>query len=310
MGLRSRQRSDKIRRRRRAVVEYALDLPLWSHSLLSATMYELLPDLKAKHFDHPEYLTYSPLNPPTPVCRWVQRAFRIFADAADHISERQRWLDAFDSIEAFGCPPLRDMPLGSHTALRSTLQSTLADATRVEVPLAGERWVLRNLTTKEVFQFEISNSTEEAVSAHVEGAPWLTLDAAFYTRTLWCWMRPEKKPAEASLVDKSVWFQDLKGGVWAGHRFDIVRRTEQSCIGTWTDATSDVVAWASENLALEELRRPVSPRRKAAADAERAQRDEKWEARISVRLREDRLEKEARMRETRMKEIPSSATDQ
>ena len=220
---------------------------------------QFLPDLKASQDYFMASFSDFPLDSPVRV--WVRRAFRSFTNAVDQIYERQRWLNAIESIQALECQlAVSVMPSGSRKALRSMLEK----ATRINLPLAGEMWVLRNLTKKEYIRFEVLESTEHEISAAVEDAPWLALDAAFFLLTSWCCA--SNGPDECWPLDKSVSSDYQKRGAWAANCFDIVRMSEQECaIGKWTDVTNDFRIWVMENSDLHSLTNAVRARERAQA---------------------------------------------
>jgi len=183
-------------------------------------MYEFCPQV---HKDPTSRMTLPPVS------KWVEGAFETFANVQDANTRRQCWLEAFSS------PAITySMPPQVHLALRSTLEDVL----RLEVPLRGEKWALRNLTTNEYVRLEVADT--ENIIAYVEtAAPWLPLDIALLIRIIWYTTGAEgSRPFRRSVGPD-------KRGAWAGHRFDVVRIVEVNPEGAWTDATESVVkqAW-------------------------------------------------------------------
>ena len=213
-------------------------------------MYEFFPQVKVQQDAFDRDTTGQAFFPP--VSRWVERAFETFANVQDANIQRQCWLEAISSpLITYSMPPQ------VHLALRSTLE----DALRLEVPLPREKWALRNLTTNEYVRLEVVHAKD--IIAYVETAtPWLPLDIALLIQIIWY---------SPGTVNSPRFIPSLgayKRGVWAAHRFDVVRIVEVNPEGAWKDATESVVkqAWS---LQLHHWRKPdLRPQREI--DQERA----------------------------------------
>ncbi|KAK7752943.1 hypothetical protein SLS62_005102 [Diatrype stigma] len=107
----------------------------------------------------------------------------------------------------------------------------------------GSTWVLRNLDTRELVRFErIIAESSETIQVAVKGSPWLTLDFALTMRI--CWEGELSDEPEDPTDDR--WRAPLQYGVWAGHRFDVIRAEDLNSKEEWRDVTTEVVNEAKE----------------------------------------------------------------
>ena len=151
--------------------------------------------------------------------------------------ERRNWLDFLATPGLFN-----DVSLQLYLALKFSLQ----DAQRVEKPAKGEKWALRNLSTKEYVRLTISDSPIKAVVAYVETAKlWLPLDIAILCRI--CWHVPYKHPID-TIPDRWVTpHNELQRGCWAGNRFDIVCNVGLA-LESWKDETESIMMQATNGI--------------------------------------------------------------
>ena len=204
-----------------------------------AVMNRLFPNLETEEKAYRESPSRVQLE--NPAADWIQQAFQSFTVALDPVSERQRWLDAVDSLCVSDIWPADGVaPVKTCAALRSMLDQ----ATRVEFPLAGERWVLRNFTKMKYIRIDVLEGRENSVIATIAGYPSLGLDVAFLFLASWLCVSPG--PDGCSLMIHNTDPRHTKLCAWAGDCFDIARLSVQErAIEAWADATDDVGNWLS-----------------------------------------------------------------
>ena len=215
-------------------------------------MNKLFPDVKAQQDAFDGHPWSSPSrHEQEPTYLWVKRAFETF-ESVEQIDDRRRhWLRAISS-------PLitRTTPLWTFQMLKSGLE----DALRLNAPLPGEKWVLRNLTANEYVRLEVADgtdvatdteaadSTDRAIVAYVEtAAPWLNLDVALLLRIFWYREGARTQPGTTTARYAVRMSNIFKRGAWAGHCFDVVRCSEL-LPDTWKDSTDSVVSQARDHL--------------------------------------------------------------
>lgn len=139
---------------------------------------------------------------------------------------RQEWLEAGKWLET-----VEDLDLLPEVSM------SLEEAVSVVRLRAGDKWIFRNLSTREFVRLVVDKKTKGTEKAVVEGVSWLSLDQLLFGKT--CWSRNQFYAAGSMAPKPPVSPQ----GEWAGHAFDVVCEADHVAEG-WKDGTETALQQA------------------------------------------------------------------